>query len=140
FTALEKPAIYPPPATFGIVWSILYFMMGIAAALVCAAWGARGRTLALALFAMQLVLNLAWSPMFFREHQIELALYLLLAIDVAVLLTLIMFFVVRRLAGLLLVPYFAWVAFATVLNYQFWLLNPQAQDVEVTSPSQRIEL
>ena len=124
FVTLQKPAIYPPPATFGIVWSILYFLMGLAFAMVCAAWGARLRGAAIAAFVVQLLLNLAWSPVFFAMHRIDAALYLLLAIDVMVLVTTVLFYRVRRAAGLLLLPYLAWVLFATVLNFQILQLNP----------------
>lgn len=140
FAALEKPAIYPPPAAFGIVWSILYVLMGIAAALVAAAWGARWRTSALVLFGLQLGLNLAWSPVFFGMHQIQAALVLIGVIDVAVLVTLVLFWKVRWQAGVLLLPYLAWVCFATVLNWQFLELNPQADGTEVSGAVQRIEL
>ncbi|MGV3554346.1 MAG: TspO/MBR family protein [Croceibacterium sp.] len=140
FLSLEKPAIFPPPVTFGIVWSILYFLMGLAFALICAAWGARFRTLAIVAFIAQLALNLAWSPLFFGAHQISGALYLLIAIDVAVLVTMILFFRVRRLAGWLLVPYLCWVLFATVLNWQFLQLNPDADGRDLSGSVARIEL
>lgn len=140
FQSLRKPATFPPPATFGIVWSALYFLMGLALALVCAAWGARWRSWAIAAFAVQLALNLAWSPVFFGAHQITLALYLLVAIDVAVVITIVLFFRVRRLAGWLLLPYLAWIAFATLLNWQFLQLNPDADGREVSGSVQRIEL
>lgn len=140
FAALEKPALYPPPATFGIVWSILYVLMGLAAALVVSAWGAAGRGLALAMFGIQLVLNLAWSPVFFGLHEIELALYLLFAIDVAVLATLVLFWRVRKLAGLLLLPYLLWVGFATYLNWDILRLNPASDGLEYSGAVQRIEL
>ena len=140
FQSLEKPAIFPPPVTFGIVWSALYFLMGLAFALVCAAWGARFRTLAIVAFLVQLALNLAWSPTFFGAHQITLAQYLLVAIDVAVLVTIVLFFRVRRLAGWLLVPYLGWVLFATVLNWQFLQLNPHADGRDISGSIARIEL
>lgn len=140
FISLDKPAIYPPPQLFGIVWSILYVMMGFAAALVCAAWGARGRTAALAFFALQLALNIAWSPTFFLFHEIRYAFYLLVAIDIAVLVTLALFWRVRWLAGALLLPYLAWVGFATALDYQFLELNPQVDGLQVSGAVQRIEL
>ena len=124
FMGLEKPSIYPPPAAFGIVWTILYFMMGLAFAMVCAAWGARSRGLAIAAFIVQLLLNLAWSPVFFAMHEMRLALYILIALDVAVIVTVILFFRVRRAAGLLLLPYLAWILFATALNWQFIQMNP----------------
>jgi len=140
FVALNKPAIYPLPIVFPIVWGILFTLMGIACALVCAAWGARGRVVAVVFFIVQMALNLAWSPVFFRFHMIENAFYLLIAIDVVVLLTLALFWRVRWLAGALLVPYLGWVAFASVLNWQFLVLNPDANGYDTTAPVQRIEL
>ncbi|MFC4296078.1 TspO/MBR family protein [Novosphingobium tardum] len=129
FAGLVKPSIYPPPAAFGIVWSILYLMMGVALTLVVTARGARGRGAAVAMFIVQLLLNLAWSPLFFAAHRITAALYLLVALDIAVLLTVVMFWRVRRNAALLLLPYFGWVLFATVLNWQFLVANPDADGV-----------
>jgi len=140
FAALEKPATFPPPATFGIVWSVLYAMMGVALALVCAAWGARFRTPAIIAFVVQLLINLAWSPVFFGEHQISTALAIILALDVAVIVTIALFWRVRRLAAVLLLPYLAWILFATLLNWQFLDLNPQADGAEVSNAVQRIEL
>ncbi len=113
FMSLDKPATFPPPATFGIVWTILYFLIGLALALVCAAWGARGRGTAIAAFVIQFALNLAWTPIFFGAHQITLGLAIIVALDVALIVTTWLFFRVRRLAGWLLVPYLAWVLFAT---------------------------
>jgi tryptophan-rich sensory protein len=123
FQSLRKPAIYPPAAAFPIVWGILYAVIGFALALVCAAWGARSRGLAIALFAVQLLLNLAWTPLFFGAQQITNALILLLVLDVAVIATTVAFWRVRRTAGLLMLPYLAWVLFATLLNWQFLQLN-----------------
>jgi translocator protein len=140
FASLEKPALYPPPATFGIVWTILYAMMGLALAMVVAARGARGRGVAIAAFVLQLILNLAWSPLFFGAHQITLALGLLLLIDLAVLLTILLFARVRGIAAWLMVPYFAWVLFATYLNYEFRVLNPNADGQQVSGAVTRIEL
>ena len=140
FAALEKPALYPPPATFGIVWTILYIVMGLAAAGIAVAWGARGRTAALILFVVQLGLNLAWSPVFFAMHELRGALYLLFALDLAVLLTVAAFWRVRWQAGLALLPYLAWVSFATYLNWQILEINPQADGTEYSGAVERIEL
>lgn len=140
FANLVKPALYPPPATFGIAWTILYILMGVAAALVASAWGAKERGVALGLFGFQLVLNLAWSPVFFAMHQIQWALYLLIALELVVWATVYMFWRVRRLAGLLLLPYVAWLAFATLLNWQILDLNPHADESEYSGAVQRIEL
>lgn len=139
FQSLTKPAIFPPPATFGIVWSILYAMMGFAFALVCSAWGSRARAVAIVAFLVQFALNLSWSPVFFGAHRIEAALWILIAIDVAVLITTVLFFRVRKWAGALLLPYLAWVLFATVLNWQFLELNPQADGVRDAGAVQSFE-
>lgn len=130
FQALVKPGIFPPPATFGIVWSILYAMIGCAFAMVCAAWGSRNRGIAIAAFLVHFLFNLAWSPVFFGQQEIELALYVLIAVDVLAIVTTVLFFKVRKWAGLLMLPYLAWVLFATVLNWQFLQLNPDPADFE----------
>jgi tryptophan-rich sensory protein len=100
--------------------------MGLALALVCSAWGARGRTAAIALFAVQFVLNLTWTPAFFGAHEMTLALGILVVLDLLVIATVALFWRVRRLAGILLLPYLAWILFATVLNYEFLRMNPGA--------------
>ncbi len=140
FALLEKPATYPPPATFGIVWTILYAMMGVSFAMVCAAWGARWRPVAIVAFVLQLGLNLAWSPIFFAQHNIELALAVLLALDVAVMVTIWLAWRVRRAAALLLVPYLLWCLFASLLNWQILELNPDASGMDPNNAVQRIEL
>jgi tryptophan-rich sensory protein len=126
FDALVKPDIYPPPAAFGIVWSILYVLMGLAAAMIASAHGARGRGAALGLFAVQLVFNLAWTPVFFALHQMRWALGVIAVLDVLVVLTIIAFWRIRPLAGALLLPYLAWILFATALTWQFIQANPDA--------------
>ena len=139
FTALVKPAIYPPPATFGIVWSILYVLMGLAFAIVIAARGANDRGIAIGVFCAQFVLNLAWSPLFFGMHRISAALGLLVLLDVVVLATVALFWRVRPAAGALLLPYLAWVCFATMLNWQFLAANPQADGQQVSGAVSRVE-
>ncbi len=140
FQALEKPALFPPPATFGIVWSALYFMMGLSLAVVCAAWGSRLRGWAIVAFVIQFALNLAWSPAFFAMHDIVAALGVIIALDIVLIATVVLFFKVRKWAGVLLLPYLAWVLFATLLNYQFLQLNPNAGEVQESGAVQRIEL
>jgi benzodiazapine receptor len=140
FVALVKPDIFPPPAAFGIVWPILYALMGFAFATVCAAWGARWRAAAITAFIVQLAVNLAWSPVFFGLHQIAAAFWIIVAMDVLVLIAIILFWKVRRTAALLLLPYLAWILFATVLNWQFLQLNPDADGVEYTNAVERFEL
>lgn len=142
FQALVKPEAYPPGFVFGIVWTILYVMMGVAAALVWNARGAQGRGVALALFAAQLAANLAWSPLFFRFHRIEASFWLIVAILALALLTTLRFGVIRRLAAWLMVPYLVWLCFAAVLNWRIHELNPghgpnvSTAGVEVRLPPQ----
>lgn len=140
FDTLHKPALYPPPATFGIVWTVLYALMGLAAAMIGVARGARGRTAAIVAFGVQLALNLAWSPLFFGAHQITAALVLLVVLDVAVLATVALFWKVRPVAAVLLLPYLAWILFATVLTWQFLAANPDADGQDVSGAMTRVEL
>lgn len=140
FAALAKPSTFPPPIAFPLVWSALYALMGVAFALVCAAWGARFRAAAIVAFVIQLAINLAWTPVFFALHEIRIALAVILALDIVVLITTALFWRVRRLAGWLMVPYVLWILFATVLNWQFLEQNPQADGADGSYAVQRIEL
>ncbi len=140
FEGLVKPDIFPEPKWFGIVWTILYVMIGISVALICAAWGARGRKAALIVFALHFLLNLSWSPIFFGAHQMTIALYVLVAIVLSLLAVMVLFYRVRKLAAALLIPYLAWVCFATLLNYEFLRLNPDADGQDPNRAVQRIEL
>jgi tryptophan-rich sensory protein len=125
FASLNKPAAYPAPEVFGIVWVLLYILMGLALAMVVSARGARQRNRAIGLFAAQLAINLAWSPLFFGAHQITAALILIVVLDIAVIATILVFRLVRPVAALLLVPYLAWILFATYLNGAFLAANPE---------------
>ena len=127
FDALERPAIMPPGWAFGAAWTVLYILMGLAFAMILHARGARGRGGAIALFLLQLLLNLAWSPLFFRAHQVGSALILILVLLVVVAVTALLFARIRRVAGLLLLPYLAWLVFASFLNYEIGRLNPGAE-------------
>jgi len=139
FVALVKPALFPPPSLFGIVWSLLYGMMGFALAMIVAARGASLRGVAVMLFIVQLCINLAWSPVFFGAHQITTALALLIALDLAVLITFVLFWKVRILAGVLLLPYLAWIAFATYLTWEIRDANPTLDGHDVSGAVQRLE-
>jgi tryptophan-rich sensory protein len=128
YTQLVRPDWAPPPSIFGPVWTVLYALMGIAAWLVWRVGGFRAAKSALTLFLVQLAFNALWSWLFFGWHRGALAfadILLLLALIVA---TIISFWRVRTLAGVLLLPYLLWVSFASVLNYSVWQLNPQILD------------
>jgi translocator protein len=124
FDALAKPAFMPPGWVFPVAWTILYLLTGAAAGLVVATEPSPARTRALRRFAVQLVLNLAWSPLFFGLHQAPAALGLILVLDLAVLLAIVAMARVRPLAGGLMLPYAAWLALATALNWEIVRLNP----------------
>ena len=140
FQGLVKPSIFPPPVWFGIVWTILYIMIGLSVALIASAWGARGRSAALTAFAVHFLLNLAWSPVFFGLHQITAALALLVLIVLTLLVVIALFWKVRRGAALLLLPYLAWVCFATLLNYEFLKANPDADGGSTPGAVERVRI
>jgi tryptophan-rich sensory protein len=140
FTMLDKPALYPPPIVFPLVWSFLYVLMGIALALIASARGARGRGLAVGAFAAQLALNLAWSPVFFTAHRLTLALLIILALIVVLGVTIMLAWRVRRSAAALLLPYLVWVCFASFLNLQFLQLNPGADGADASGAAVRMQL
>lgn len=121
YAGLNKPSFNPPNWIFGPVWTTLYVFMAVAAWRV---WRRAGlRNFAMALFALQLAFNLAWSFIFFAAHAPGPALAELLGLDVLVVWTAIRFGRVDEIAGWLFVPYAAWVGFATVLNAAVWHLN-----------------
>ena len=123
YAALQKPAWNPPNAVFGPVWTLLYLGMGVAAAIVWRTPPGARRTGALALFLLQLVLNLAWTLTFFGFRETGLAVAVVAALWLAIAATLVSFAGVSRLAAALLAPYLAWVTFASVLNAAVWRLN-----------------
>jgi benzodiazapine receptor len=122
---LAKPAWAPPASVFGPVWSALYLLMGIAAWLVWRERGAKGLAVALGLFLVQLAANALWSWLFFAWRNGAAAFAGVLVLLVLVVATLVAFWRIRRAAGLLLVPYLAWVSFASVLTWTVWRGNPE---------------
>ena len=123
YRALARPSWAPPGWVFGPVWITLYTMMGVAAWLVWRSGRGSDRTVALALFAVQLALNAAWTPTFFGLRSIGGGLVVIALLDVAILATIVWFGRRSQLAAWLLVPYAAWVGFATALNATLWQLN-----------------
>ena len=126
FAALAKPSIMPPVLAFPIAWTILYVMLGLALAIILDARGAKGRGLALALFAGQMILNLLWAPIFFAAHKMTLALSVIIVMLLLAAATAYYFAAIRRNAALLMIPYLLWLAFAACLNQQFISRNPGA--------------
>jgi tryptophan-rich sensory protein len=125
YSQLDQPNWAPSPGIFGPVWTVLYALMGIAAWLVWRSGGFRPNRQALALFLLQLALNALWSWFFFAWQRGALAFVDILALWILILATLVSFWRVRPLAGVLLIPYLLWVSFASALNYYLLQLNPQ---------------
>src|SRR6185503_293958 len=126
YRTIAKPSFNPPGWIFGPVWTTLYILMAIAAWLVSAAPDSRVRTLAVALFIFQLVLNLAWSWIFFHKHAIGPAAAEIVVLWVAIGATTLVFSRLSIVAAWLMAPYWAWVTFASVLNATLWRLNAKA--------------
>ncbi|MGE5564099.1 MAG: TspO/MBR family protein [Bacillota bacterium] len=126
FDALQKPGFMPPGWVFGVVWPILYALIGIALGMVLADRTSERRRIALILFFAQLALNFAWSPIFFAGHDISLANVVIFAMAVLAAAAAGQFLRIRRAAGLLMVPYLAWLIFASMLNSTIGALNPGA--------------
>jgi translocator protein len=124
YRTLRRPAWNPPDQVFGPVWTTLYVCMGIALVQVVRSDQDRiARQAGLALFALQLVLNAGWSWIFFVNHDLFGALVEILALWLAIAATIVTFARVRPSAAGLLVPYLAWVTFATALTAAIWRLN-----------------
>ena len=124
YRTLVKPSFNPPSWVFAPVWTTLYLLMGIAAYLV---WkqGLQNRAVkqALLIFVAQLVLNGIWSPVFFGMHQVGGALLVIILLWLMIVLTILRFYPLSRVAAYLLIPYLLWVSFASVLNFAIWRLN-----------------
>ena len=123
YASLVKPAWTPPAMVFAPVWTVLYVMMGVAAWLVWRRAGFAGARAALGLFVVQLALNAIWSYLFFGLHRIDMALIDIAALLVMILLVMVLFWRKDWRAGALLLPYLAWVGFASCLNFALWRLN-----------------
>lgn len=124
YSTLQKPSFNPPNWIFGPVWTTLYVLMGIAAHLV---WQRRHEVSffpkASGIYAIQLLLNLAWSFIFFRFHLIGLAFGEIILLLVVIIVNAAVFYRIDKWAGLLFAPYIFWVAFASLLNHRIFVLN-----------------
>jgi translocator protein len=124
YQALKKPSFNPPEWLFGPAWTVLYLLMAVAAFLVWKqGFNAAGVKLALAVFLVQLVLNALWSILFFGFRSPLAGLVNIAVLWLAILATIALFFRVSMPAGVLLLPYIAWVTFAALLNAAILRLN-----------------
>ena len=123
YAALNKPWFNPPNWVFGPVWTVLYCLMGIAAWLAWRKGAGAALALPMALFAAQLVLNAAWTPLFFGLQRPDLALANIIVLWFLIAATGAAFWPLSRAGALLLLPYWLWVGFAMILNASLWWLN-----------------
>ena len=123
YTTLSKPYFNPPNWIFAPVWTFLYILMGIALFLIWKKPDSKHRRSAMLLFFVQLLLNFAWSFIFFYFHAIAAALFDISILWLALFLTIILFSRLNKPAAWLLVPYISWVSFATILNVYIFNMN-----------------
>lgn len=124
YPTLQKPSWNPPSWLFAPVWTVLYLLMGLAAWRIWRlGWQEPAVRGALLFFALQLVFNVAWSFLFFGFQRLDLALLEILVLLALIVVTVLRFGALDRLAGWLLVPYLLWTAFASALNATIWWLN-----------------
>ncbi|KEQ29596.1 TspO/MBR family protein [Pedobacter antarcticus] len=124
YPGLAKPAFNPPNWLFGPIWSVLFIAIGIAAYRI---WIKREQIAhfprTIAIYAIQLILNLCWSYLFFYHHLIGAALFEIVALLIAILVNGLIFYKIDKIAGLIFIPYFLWVSFAALLTYNIYILN-----------------
>ena len=140
FARLVTPEAMPPEWAFPVAWTILYILMGLALAMIINARGSRLRGPAIVLFAVQMGVNLIWSPLFFGMHQVTWALVTIALLFVLALATLVVFARIRAAAAWLLVPYLAWIVFAGFLLWQIHQLNPNAETLVPSSSTDQIQI
>ena len=122
---LSKPSWRPPNWLFGPVWMVLYGMIAFSGWLVWRQEGFGGASVALTIYAVQLILNALWSAIFFGMRRLGLAFFEMVGLWLAILANIVVFYPLNSGAALLLVPYLLWVSFAMLLNFAMWRRNPQ---------------
>lgn len=140
YAALTKPALNPPGWVFPVAWSTLYILIGLALAMILNARGSRLRGIAIVLFAAQMLVNLAWTPLFFGAHQVFWALIAIVVMFGLALTTTLIFGRIRTAAAWLMVPYLVWLCFAGSLNWGIMTLNPNAETLVPSSSSAQIQI
>jgi len=126
YQTLEKPFFNPPNWIFGPVWTLLFIMMGIALYLVWDSekwFGKKQRKVALQIFALQMILNVLWSYLFFALQNSLLAFVEIIILWAVILWNIVVFYKIKKTAGWLLLPYLLWVSFASLLNFSLFWLN-----------------
>ncbi|GAQ79208.1 benzodiazapine receptor [Klebsormidium nitens] len=134
---LDKPSWTPPGWVFPVMWTTLYLLMGIASWLVYKKGGFQAQSLPLGVYALQLLLNFSWTPLFFGLHRMDIAFAEIIALWLSIAATIYLFHSVDPTAGYLLTPYIAWVTVAAALNWTIWSMNPGMNGVATSDPAFR---
>jgi tryptophan-rich sensory protein len=129
YKRLAKPSWRPPNRLFAPVWTVLYLTIAVSGWLVWQEAGFAGAALPLAIYALQLVLNAAWTPLFFGLHRPDLGFLDIVLVWLSIVATIALFYPIHMGAALLLLPYLAWITFAAALNFAVWRLNPSTTRV-----------
>lgn len=123
YATLNKPSFNPPNWIFGPVWTTLYILMGISLFLVWKQDPGKERNRAILIFLLQLLLNFAWSFIFFYFKMIGFALIEIILLWITIVMMLVVFYKIKPIASYINIPYLLWVTFATVLNASYYFLN-----------------
>jgi tryptophan-rich sensory protein len=123
YATLNRPSFNPPNWIFGPVWTTLYILMGISFFLIWKKEASKVRNRAILIFLLQLLLNFAWSFIFFYFNMIGLALVEIILLWISIVMMLVVFYKIKPLASYINIPYLLWVTFATVLNAGYYILN-----------------
>ena len=123
YATLNRPSFNPPNWIFGPVWTTLYILMGISFFLIWKQEASKVRNRAILIFLLQLLLNFAWSFIFFYFNMIGLALVEIILLWISIVMMLVVFYKIKPIASYINIPYLLWVTFATVLNASYYFLN-----------------
>lgn len=123
FAALNRPSFSPPNWLFGPVWTTLYILLGISLFLIWKQSPGKERNLAIFVFLLQMVLNFAWSFIFFYFNMIGFALIEIILLWISIVIMIVLFYKIKPMAAYINIPYLLWVTFATILNAGYYFLN-----------------
>ena len=123
YQTLNQPVFAPPAWVFSPVWTVLYISIFVSLVFYAKSFKTNNKAWGYTLFVLQMLANLAWTPIFFGLKNIGLALAVIILLDILVLWNIIVFYKNSKPAGLILIPYFLWILFATYLNYGYFVLN-----------------
>ena len=123
YATLNRPSFNPPNWIFGPVWTTLYILMGISFFLIWKQEASKERNRAILIFLLQLLLNFAWSFIFFYFNMIGLALVEIILLWISIVMMLVVFYKIKPIASYINIPYILWVTFATVLNASYYILS-----------------